>query len=498
MKCLKNLTDLDKVFIQKILDKIANNLDNYNVLMKSLNSDIVRDFKFNINYRIERSVAHFYANVLEEEMNVHFSDVILLNEAGLNMISVLTAAESKNILHIVENNINGSLIRRRIMYPDNLVVFKHFDSRAYVFVEYKVNDSFKYFDLANDLIKYLIYTKNSTEKTFFMYVVFNPDDYITINSSGSVIYQVLQDKVNRFLVNFDANVFLYDVCSEEILDSRPDGIEDRGLVEKLESISKVIEITIKIERLNLTDIDVLESDNYDINPFYKNKEGFGKKVITAKVIKDNYNIIESVYKYIINNRLDLELNEDSTFDMNDIINDKVDDCDGFVESTIRYFNNQIDYHLKKRKEELNGATYNVNYRRANWILALVLEFSNLNNIDLSAFRDDIEALHDELEESISLIRQGYNSFNNKSKLNTLTLSIILYIVKLYELIYDNNDGELEESRNYKTFKKKKELMDALKDAMKVFDNKTRGKSLEWNFDAIGIGKDLLSILLKMV
>lgn len=291
MKCLKNLSYAEKKLTQKLLDNIAKDLDNYNVIMKSLDVGVTGDFNFKINYAIERSVAHYCSNVIEDIMKSHFTDVILLNEAGLNLISLLSSTESKSILDLVENDIKGTLTKRKIMYPDNLMKFSLNNLKAYVFIEYKVNDAFKYFDLANDLIKYLIYTKNSSEKSYFMYVVFNPDDYITIKPTGRVIYQILQNKISKSTINFDANIFLYDVCSEDRENSIEDQLENDDLVIKLKSISKIIDIMIRIEKLGLSDTDVLESEDYDSNPFYKKKDGFGQNVITAKVIKNNYNIL---------------------------------------------------------------------------------------------------------------------------------------------------------------------------------------------------------------
>lgn len=497
MKCLRDLTDSEKGFLQLLLDNIANGMQNYNVEMKDLDLLIRGDFNFSVNFLNERSLAYYCTNIIDEQMKLSFSDVITLNEAAINMSNTLSASESKSILDLIENNIKGTLTKRKLMYPDALVKFTFDYNNAYVFIEYKVNSSFKYFDLASDLIKYLIYTTGSNEKSYFMYIVFNHGNFATMKPTGNVVYQILQNSIRKSSVNFDANVFLYDICNPQNETNRAEG-DKEDLIDRFKAISKITDVILRIEKLGLSEQDVLASDNFDENEYYKNRDGFAHHVIIANIIKNNFHIIKGVYNHILKNQIDISLNPDSAITMYEFYQEQVESPTDFVKETISYFNNQINYHLKEGKDTLNGSTYNVNYKRANWILSLVIQFSEFNNIDLAEFDENILDLKEELEESLSRIRRGYRSSNNLRKLNTLSISIVFYIVNLYELIYQESENELVESKEYKAFKQKKDLMDTLKNTIKVFENKQRGETLEWDFNATEIGKNLLSIILDLM
>ena len=60
----------------------------------------------------------------------------------------------------------------------------------YLFIEYKVSKLFKYLALAEDYLKYKIYTLYNEDKTAFAFITFdNKDIYPTVLKTGSPQYE---------------------------------------------------------------------------------------------------------------------------------------------------------------------------------------------------------------------------------------------------------------------------------------------------------------------
>jgi hypothetical protein len=147
MKCLKDLNTMDLAYLQCLLDDLGDDFDTYNNKAHDLNSRIIGKFNFDINFKIERTAAFNCSNYLYNILDNRFPKrVSLFSEVTLDLFSKISSIAARRILSTVEHSKPGDITKGTRKIPDALAEINFGSVSCYTFVEYKVNDVFKYLD----------------------------------------------------------------------------------------------------------------------------------------------------------------------------------------------------------------------------------------------------------------------------------------------------------------------------------------------------------------
>lgn len=494
MKCLKDLNTMQLTFLQKLFDDLGDDFESFNIKAHDLKSRIIGKFNFDINFKIERTAAYNCSNYLYNILDNRFPErVILFSEVTLDLLSKISSTTASGILSIVEHTKPADITIGTRKIPDVLAEVIFGATSCYTFIEYKVNDVFKYLDLAGDLIKYLIYTNKSKLKTYFMYIVFTKSDFLTLKPSGNVICQILEENVTASNVNDAANIFLYDSCAE---DNENKARNEKELEQRFIAMSKIMDTLEEINVLGLNPDDIMQTINYEHNDFYKNKHKFASNVITANIIKDNFVIFKELDDLIRSDNITFDIDSESPIILEKYKTDNVDK-DSFSKATAQYFNNQLHYNLDEIKNQIEVEAVKTSLGRSDWILSIIIAFIRMNSLEMVSSKSNVIELSENLYKSVNLIVEKYDNSFSRAKLNGLALSLLYYITKLYEIIFDFDieTNEIKSKKKYLSYKKKVDLKAKLEEAIKVFSGRRRKASLVWDFNVTELGKKLLEDIL---
>jgi len=81
---------------------------------------------------------------------------------------------------------------------------------THIFVEYKMNNSFVYLDLADDYLKYKVYTSRNEANTIFTYIIFDKkENYPTILNNERPRYKMIGSKIDKTSISADTKIFIY-------------------------------------------------------------------------------------------------------------------------------------------------------------------------------------------------------------------------------------------------------------------------------------------------
>lgn len=360
-------------------------------------------------------------------------------------------------------------------YVDGYFLIKDFvspNSYSHVFVEYKMNNSFVFLDLADDYLKYKVYTSRNEANTIFAYLIFDKKEcYPTILNTKKPRYKIIGSKIDKASISSDTKIFIY--LGKDKIDKREDIIR-KPLKDASDKISDITKITsnlnniLEIERASISD---------DKKIFVENMRYYNSKVLKSNTLKNYFYFIKNVWdrsnktnifsnlKEIFgiaeNEELTIEkiIKEGATYKTNlsEIIStkDKVDaykkgvrgstNTSLFIVAAIDYFNEYFNIGV-------DSPIYSIKYFRSGKEKIPV----NLN--------DTVKYFKDELRKKWSR-----NSFleNNAKK---FAYSIMFYIVNLFSIIYKISDDnkKLEFSNEYRSYKIIDYLQDEMRKVLKWF------------------------------
>lgn len=100
----------------------------------------------------------------------------------------------------------------------------------------------------------------------------------------------------------------------------------------------------------------------------------------------------------------------------------------------------------------------------------------------------------EIKESLDL---GYKDLQYKNKFDSLCIGLVIYIVKLYDVMFEpvSNEGDdLIETKSYGLYKNKKLILEKFKGLIKLLN---LNLAIEWEMDVRFISIEILVKLINM-
>lgn len=329
----------------------------------------------------------------------------------------------------------------------------------YLFVEYKASKIFKYILLADDYIKYKIYTNGNENNTCFAFVNFDKQpNYPTILKSGKPDYYLLPKAINKSMFSNDDRVFIYIPTNAS---------QTNALIDNKSKLRKTYKIINDIEK-TISDIDEndIEKRLHLIlnNDFYVNNIGaFKNGVTTAKVLLDNYiHFIKPIYDLIRYDIYDGAIGKEE------------------LKTIKRNFSQyERDVYGGKRNRSLKDGL-NIGYKSSFNILVLFNLLNKRYNLNLlpalSSFQSDerdgsTEINYFEILNENTNILLNYYLDGNDYVLG-LAKDVLSFIVKLYEriLIFDE-DGTYDYKEEYKLIKKTNKLQKLINEISSILQIK---------------------------
>ncbi len=195
------------------------------------------------------------------------------------------------------------------------------------------------------------------------------------------------------------------------------------------------------------DTDIINARNFFEDPFISQIDKFGENVITSIRLRDNYHKIDKIRVLICNKSgLKIELSNDSNLTLEAFMEDNFPEEKKyeFVEHIANYFSNQMKRILKDVKQ--NKSVFNYSYRRANWVLIVIAKFLEINNIDNEIGNFHISDFCEKAEDATdvnSILTKAYQAEVFRKNINSLGLSLVYYITKVYPIIFNISKNNIE-------------------------------------------------------
>ena len=483
-----------------IFKELENSLStNYTYICNKINLNIFSVFNLFNNFCNERSVAYYSSNFFEKQLINYVNDFSLINEAAFTMKKNISPKAKKKLTSEVDNLAKKEF--KNQLEPDAVVYFNYDNTDYRYFVEYKVHHNyFKYIELANDYLKYKIYTSSHPDTSAFVYIVFNKNNKkmptILNGTNSEPQIQFLNKKITKSEIDKNANVFIYDPKIKSLNCDKPKNLEDHIGYNEIKILDKIVNGMKKLTK-EYSSIDYSTIPNYSEDPFVKNINCLGTNVSTA-------NILQKYYKYISGLYLLLNENENSLIAKLNELEPKlcIDSTDKLLEWMQGYFRNFTNSTFKKEKESYNKVVINGSTRKSLILLVIIDKFCKENKIDFFhlSFRNKDEQRDYEKIKKTDFYLRFYRDSNSKEKFDILAKTIILYIFNLYNIIFDventNTTAEYLEYRDeFKHFLAKKNILDNIS-TIKALFGLNRKQKVDWELDLNELGKSLLELVVN--
>ena len=471
--------------------------NNYTSRVVYINDSLFKPLFLVPNFCNERTIAYYSTQFGEEYIrNIIMKKCSVINEPLFTLTkSISISARNK---YKKEAGANTKKTYNKFYIPDAAVSLKFDNIDKNYFVEYKVNNPhFKFFQLANDYLKYKLYSSSNTIDTKFIYIVFNKNDGIPTLLNGIDInpkIQFLSNCISKSTIDDKANVFIYD---KDIIPMQ----NKNGLLEhyigsnEINVIDKVIK---SIEKLDEKTIDEFNNiKDYSNDVYVKNIMKLGNKVSTAKILLEKY------YEIIKLND-EIKINAYELIDKaNNFSEKKIETLDDLFYWMFTNFKNISGEEFKKEEREISSVLLNTIRRKSMFILLMLEKYSNDNRLNI------IKIVPKTKKESLDLEKfknsNFYQSLNSYKLSNTLFKvlceTIIYYLCGIYKSIYkiENNqilfdiDGNPLINENFSNYLIKKNIIENIR-KIKYSFGKSNNFNVDWNIDLEDFGKSLLEIV----
>lgn len=278
-------------YIDDLINTIDKSLENFATEVSPVISFLKSDFDIDFSIKNERTLSTLANNEILSFFSDSEVEIIKIDEMYITPNTKLTGDELKEIMSSFKGSMKKVKDSWERMYIDGYF-FDNTDSSS-LFVEYKLDDKFKYVDLAQDFLKYKIYTYNSTGNSTFLFAVFDKKGiYPTIKSGKKPQFILIEDTIDKSMFEPSDKVIIYeDLRTTSSKTSIKDTIQKYAV---LSSIRKHL-YNEKNEPYDFIDM----SSSLKTDPFFLKRSRFKTHVITAKVILKNYNLIYASYSELL-------------------------------------------------------------------------------------------------------------------------------------------------------------------------------------------------------
>lgn len=348
-----------------------------------------------------------------------------------------------------------------VVSSDKAINGKHV---KYLFVEYKSSSYFKYLALAEDFIKYKIYTHVTEKDTAFVFLIFSKKEkYPTILKGMNPDYILLPKIINATMFDRDDKIFIYIPNNKTGLLTKPIKSPSPKLLSKVvKALTKVNELAGEIKDEELVNGKCFEK-NHDF--YVENIGALKNNVSTAKILTSNYRLfIKPLYDSLVEKGV---LKEDDPFDQEKM-------------TTLRkHFKNYERILLSDKKTQSIKDGLTTGYKSSLNALTLINVLNVKHRVglkaSLSSFLSETEKSYEVIDYEDILkantditIKKGeeeqYQWFDDLSKI------LIVFIVRLYETIFVFDDnGEYTYSSKYDSIAKAKRIQKLVGNLAKEVD-----------------------------
>lgn len=432
--------------LKNIIADIDNDIRTYAGNFSSIGIGFNTKFQNNMFITNERTIAAF-ANLKIKEKLSSFPSVSLdlaVNEFPIEILKKPTAAQTTSILSETDLPISkmkkwhkcyvdGCFIGNNIFYPKT----------NYLFVEYKMNNTFVFSDLATDYLKYKLYTFNDRSNTIFCYVICEKKcNYPSILTSGMPDYFLLTNTITPQSVT-RKNVYIYTPSYEDKTIRNNDlliGNSNRDILEIYEFYSDISDNCDEIYQIGE---EQFKKDSERDSLILSISKDYNKKIICSSLIQKNYPYIANVYeklKALYKNEFE-EFSQIENFDEQRLRNFFSDG--GEYRS---FFDN--NFSIDKKYEAMNDGLRASSYSSLN-LLVLIDYFCEKKNISTEEKvilpnttigkgnnKKDID--YEEVRNNIKKRLNEYyeKSLNTTDKLFFMARKNIYFIRTIYPLLFE--------------------------------------------------------------
>lgn len=467
-------------FYQDVINRIENSLSEYRKTLARIDANVIPLYDFKVNYKNERSIAAFITYQLEKIlMDLRMKDVDVMNELDIRINQNITEEQARDIESTVDQAIIK--VKKKKFIPDTFATFSNHEKVISLFIEYKVNNSFKYIQLANDYIKFKHYSMNHRANPYFVYVLINHDTdklLMSIKHKDEKFpkYQLIDSVIKEKKIDDNANVFIHK--SEKSSQTYS---------------SKVLNVIEGIdEKINKFDLLTLEKNFEEVidfgnNLYFANMGKFGSRVLISNRMRLKYPEILRLYEKIKNYGKIIDVPDDAFISVDDFKKKNFEN-EEFINKLTIYFNNQISDQTRNEENKINNAAFNYSRKRSLWIQMLLQKFSE--DIDSS-----YELIHfynnKEKEDSRGIFINLQKVYQGKYKknFNQLALGLIYYTVHLYEALFEITADKLEFKKEFTAYELKSLLIKDIKKYRKLLGMSK--KNIEWDSSMIEHGAEIL-------
>lgn len=338
----------------------------------------------------------------------------------------------------------------------------------HIFVEYKMNNSFVFLDLANDFLKYKAYTYKNEKDTIFVYAIFDKkENYPSILNKTKPHYELIGPTISKSSLSSDSKIFIYK--------GEPTKKDVSNIDEAINKISGLIDKANEINEMKEKG-DVKKVSDNDIF-FVNHMRDFNSRVIKSYTIRNHYSFIKEVWD---------KSNEMGLFNDLSIIFDTEEDPnkEAIIKEGSQYQNNLSSTLTLDDKIAANGKGIRGSTNVSLFILSLIDYFNEYYKVGVSSpnygsktfgrgknkrqfeWKTTVETFKESLKERWSAPNYNYNNFKK------LVYSLMYYITNLYGIIFDIEDNVvIDYKEGFKMYKLIDELQDSLPRVMKWFKYK---------------------------
>lgn len=357
-----------KMKYEYIMKKLADSLDvDYVKNCNEIERNVFFLMNLQNNYCNERTVAYYSTYFFHKSLIDNVNDLHVLNELNFKRLFYISKKEKTELNDEVDNLANEDYKNR--LEPDAFIMFEMLGKKYNYFIEYKVHkNSFTYFKLANDYLKYKIYTHQTNIDTKYVYLIFDKrsDGMPSIVKDGETNpkIQYLKKKIKKAEIDKKANVFIYDRDIENKDDEKGDKILTNKEIDLLLKFDKKLS---KLEELSDA-VDLNSIEDYSQNVFIKNIGCLGTNVSTASALQYCYIDIKNIY-----NHFDLNL-EYIYRKVNSLDDTNITNEEELILWAKNYFKNIINKSFEKEFNNFNKALVKGNKRKSLIFLILLENF----------------------------------------------------------------------------------------------------------------------------
>ncbi len=476
--------EASKTLISKIIEEVDNVLKSYSIVFKTEKADFDFLTTNKADIRNERTVVSICNLVLTRQFNHYlFEPTLVSQEFYVHFENGLTTSSFNGLEKLVGKKVKNDkwpycfvdgYFKLNNLFTPKKEQIKH------VFVEYKMQNTFDYFDLARDYLKYKCITYKESKETVFVYVIIKKlENYPSIIEGKEPYYQMLDYRISEDSLQHDKNIYVFMPNHENI------NVKFESIDDVLKTLEETSEITSKIELFQDDDYSSIADEK---KKYIEAMPKFNKKVICSRYLKSQYPFIKRVWDESIKKETFNSVMQNFKGDF------EVDEIIGTGSSYLSNISAKLNENTKISSIE-QGMHASVN--KSLFIVSIIDYFCDIFEIDVekpsygtrnvrTGSRQKEIKTEDIVKNFKALLAENF-SYNNQDNLLKLAYCIMHYIINLYSVLFviddDNNVGEFKE--NFVIFK----LIEDLDENLNKLKKQINASNLEFNIEDMIFNKN---------